>query len=159
MTKIPAKITKYLDKTKIKYEVVEHKTVYTAYDKAATLKIKPNVIGKTLVLKADGGLVMVLIAGNKNLDLVKIKKLAKAKKIGFISETILKNKFKGIKLGAIPPFSELWKIPMFIDGGLAKEKNIFVSSGIYEASFKASPNVFVSLGAILGNFSKVKSSK
>ena len=76
--KIPAKIVKFLDSKKIKYEIVEHKTVYTAYDKAATLKIKPNVIGKTLVLKASGGLVMVLVPGNKNLDLAKITRLREA---------------------------------------------------------------------------------
>ena len=154
--KIPAKIIKYLDKSRIKYETVEHKTVYTARDKAATLKVKPNVIGKTLVLKADQGLIMVLVPGNKNLDLVKIKKIAKARRIDFISEKIIKNKFKGIKLGAIPPFGEIWKLPMFIDRGLAKEKNIFVSSGIYEASFKLSPKIFEKLGTTLGNFSKAK---
>jgi Ala-tRNA(Pro) deacylase len=157
--KIPQKIIKYLDKAKIKYETIEHKTVFTAYDKAATLKIKPNLIGKTLVLKADKDLIMVLVPGNKNLDLVKLKKLAKAKKVDFISETIIKNKFKGVKLGAIPPFGELWKLPMFVDRGLAKEKNIFVSSGIYEASFKLSTRIFEKLGAILGNFSKAKGKK
>lgn len=161
--KIPSKIVKYLGSKKIKYEIVNHKTVYTAYDKAATLKIKPNVIGKTLVLKADKGLVMVLIPGNKNLDLVKLKKVAKAmptgrqaKKLDFISETIIKNKFKGIKLGAIPPFGELWKLPTFADRGLLKEKNIFVNTGIYQASFKVSPKIFEKLGAVFGNFSKAK---
>jgi Ala-tRNA(Pro) deacylase len=154
--KIPAKIIKYLDKAKIKYEVVGHKTVYTAYDKAATLKIKPNAIGKTLVLKADGVLVMVLVAGNRNLDLGKIKKLAKVKKLDFVSETILKNKFKGVKLGAIPPLGKIWKLSLFADRGLMKEKNIFVSSGIYEASFKVSPKILEKLGTILGSFSKAK---
>ena len=154
--KIPAKIIKYLGSKKIKYEIINHKTVYTAYDKAATLKVKPNVIGKTLVLKADKELIMVLASGNKNLDLVKLKKLAKAKKLAFISETIIKNKFKGIKLGAIPPLGEIYKLPLFIDGGLAKEKNIFVNSGVYEFSFKMPPKVFEKLGAVLGNFSKTK---
>jgi Ala-tRNA(Pro) deacylase len=154
--KIPAKITKYLDKVKIKYEIINHKTVYTAYDKAATLKIKPKVIGKTLIMKADKDLIMVLIPGNKNLDLVKIKKIAEAKKIDFVSEKVLKNKFKGVKLGAIPPFGEIWKLQMFMDRGLTKEKSIFVSSGIYETSFKVSPLIFEKLGVTLENFSKAR---
>lgn len=157
--KIPAKIIKYLDKNKVKYEIVNHKTVYTAYDKAATLKVKPRIIGKTLVLKSGSDLVMALISGNKNLDLVKLKKIAKEKKVDFISEKILKNKFKGVKLGAIPPFGELWKLPLFVDRGLAKEKNIFVSSGIYETSFRISAKALGKSGAILGNFSKSKPRK
>jgi Ala-tRNA(Pro) deacylase len=164
--KIPGKIIKYLDSNRIKYQIIEHKTVFTAYDKAATLRIKPSVIGKTLVLKADSWLIMVLVAGNKNLDLAKIKKAVNdfhkkigekaVKKIDFISETIIKNKFKGIKLGAIPPFGEIWKLPLFADKGLLKEKNIFISSGVYEASFKVSPKVLEKTGAILGNFSKAR---
>jgi prolyl-tRNA editing enzyme YbaK/EbsC (Cys-tRNA(Pro) deacylase) len=131
------------------------------------------MIGKTLVLKADKDLVMVLVPGNKNLDLAKITRLLRQKadsarqgKISFVSEKVLKNKFKGVKLGAIPPFGEMWpalrslgeggKLPLFVDRGLMKEKNIFVSSGIYEASFKLSPKVFEKLGATLGNFSKAK---
>ncbi len=117
--KIPQKIIKFLDSKKIKYEIINHKTVYTAYDKAATLKVKPNIIGKTLVLKADKNLIMVLVPGNKNLDLGKIKtptpkgvgaptkSVGEAKKISFVSERVLKNKFKGVKLGVIPPFGEL----------------------------------------------------
>jgi len=83
---VPSKIIKYLDLSRVKYERIEHKTVYTAYDKVATLKVKPNVIGKTLVLKIDNELAMVLIPGNKNLD---------------------KNKFKVVKVGAVPPFGNL----------------------------------------------------
>jgi prolyl-tRNA editing enzyme YbaK/EbsC (Cys-tRNA(Pro) deacylase) len=76
--------------------------------------------------------------------------------VDFISETVMKNKFKGIKLGAIPPFGELWKLPTFVDRGLLKEKNIFINSGIYESSFKVSPKIFEKLEYIKGSFSKSK---
>lgn len=154
--KISSKLTKLLEGNKVKYEIVSHRTVFTAYDKAATLKVKPNMIGKTLVLKTDKDLALVLIPGNKNLDKNKFRKIAKARKIDFISETVMKNKFKGFKLGAIPPFGEIFKFPTFVDKGLLKEKNIFVNTGIYEVSLKLSPKVFEKLGAILSNFSKAK---
>jgi len=154
--KIPPKVTKFLVKNKIKYEIISHKTVYTAYDKAATLKVKLKIIGKTLVLKTNRGLVMVLIPGSKNLDKNKFKKAGKFKKADFISETVMKNKFKGFKIGAVPPFGALFKIPAFVDRGLQKEKNILVSSGIYESSIKISPKVAEKLGLIKGNFAKAK---
>ena len=160
---IPQKVIKFLDKSKVKYEIIRHKVVYTAYDKAATLRVKPSLIGKTLALKTDQDLAIVLIPGNKNLDKNKFRKIAKtmptgrqAKKIDFISEKVMKNKFKGIKIGAVPPFGEIWKFPTFVDRGLMKEKNVFVNSGIYEASFKISPKVFEKLGAVFGSFSKSK---
>jgi len=171
---ISSKTVKFLDKSKVKYEKIEHKVVFTAYDKAATLRVKPNVIGKTLVLKTDpsaqlragNNLVMALIPGNKNLDKNKFKTTVSvwrkkqgqkpAKSVDFISETVMKNKFKGFKIGSIPPFGELFKIPAFIDGGLLKEKNIFVATGCYDVSLKISPKVFEKMGAVKGNFSKAK---
>jgi len=163
---ISNKIIKYLDSNKVKYEMVGHKTVYTAYDKAATLKVKPILIGKTLVVKTDSDLAIVLISGNKNLDKNKFKKvvsdwrkkqgLKPIKSLDFISERIMKNKFKGIKIGAVPPLGDLWKLPTFVDRGVLKEKNIFINTGIYEASFKLSPKIFEKLGVNFGIFSKAK---
>lgn len=166
MANIPSKVIKFLEKSQIKYEVIKHRTVYTAYDKAATLRIKPNIVGKTLVLKTDSEMAMVLIPGKKNLDKIKFQKVLNVwrkkqgmkliKKIDFISEVFMKKKFKGLKLGAIPPFGKLFSLPTFIDKGLLKEKKIFINTGIYEESFKISPKVFEKLEAISGIFSKVK---
>lgn len=166
MASIPSKVLKFLEKSRVKFEPVKHKTVYTAYDKAATLRIKPNIVGKTLVLKTDSDVTMVLIPGNKNLDKVKFQKVLNiwrkkqgmklVKKIDFISETVMKNKFAGIKLGAIPPFGKLFGLPAFIDKELTKEKNILVNTGIYEESFKVSPKIFDKLETITGVFSKAK---
>lgn len=166
MATIPSKVIKFLDKSAIKYEIIKHKTVFTAYDKAATLRVKPNIIGKTLALKTDSEIAMALIPGNKDLDKGKFQKVLNAwrkkqgltlvKKIDFISERVMKNKFKGIKLGAIPPFGKLFGIATFIDKGLAKEKNIFMNTGIYEESFRVSPRIFEKLEGVFGIFSKAK---
>ncbi len=50
---ISAKIKKFLENKKVKYESVGHKIVYTAYDKAATLRVKEEAVAKTLVVKLD----------------------------------------------------------------------------------------------------------
>jgi len=69
-------IQKFLDTNKIKYEVIEHKTVYTAFDKAATLHAKPAIIGKTVVVCFDKKHYMLgLIPANKNLDKKKLLKI------------------------------------------------------------------------------------
>ena len=92
---IPSKISKFLDKAGVKYEAIQHRTVYTAYDKAATLKVHLKTIGKTLLLFLDKNPAIVLIPANKNLDKSRLKKIAKAKKIDFLSERVIKNKLKG----------------------------------------------------------------
>lgn len=153
---IPQKVIKFLKKARVKYEPVEHRTVYTAYDKAATLKVPQKIIGKTLILKLDKIPVLVLIPANKNLDINKLRKVVKAKKLNFISEKIIKNKLKGAKVGAIPPFGNLWGLPTFVDRTLLKERKIIINGGDYNWSIKINPSNFKKLIAgrrILARFS------
>jgi Ala-tRNA(Pro) deacylase len=155
---VPKKIINFLEKNKIKYEILKHRTVYTAYDKAKTLKVPEKMVGKTLVLKTDGKLAMALIPANKNLDKEKIKKLLKAKKVDLASERLIKNKFKGVKVGAIPPFGNLWGLGTFADKSLINQPKIILNGGDYNFSIKISPVSFKKLipELVIGSFSKAK---
>ncbi len=155
---IPKKILKFLEKSKVKFEILEHKTVYTAFDKAQTLKVPQKIVGKTLVIKKDRDLVLGVIPADCILDLKKIKKVTKGKKIELASEKLIKNKLKGAKVGAIPPFGFLWKIPTFIDKRLMKEKEIILNGGDYNFSIKINPKELKNLipDLVFASFSKKK---
>ena len=153
---IPQKITKYLEAKKLKYKTIKHKTVYTAFDKAATLKVPEKIVGKTLVIRLDRGFAFVLIPANKNLDKNKLKKNCKAKTINFVKEAWMKKKLKGVKIGAVPPFGAIFKLPIFVDSNFLKNPEIIINSGDYNWSIKTTPANFkkATPDLIIGNFSK-----
>ncbi len=155
---VPQKIIKFLEKNKVKYEEIRHRTVYTSHDKAQTLKVPEKIVGKTLVVKLDRNFALVLIPANKNLDKGKLKKIAKAKKVDFAKEGWMKKNLKGVKVGAIPPFGSLWGLPIFIDQSLMKERKIIINGGDYSGSLKISPAVLKKLIPDLstGSFSQAK---
>lgn len=155
---IPKKLINFLDKSKVRYEVLEHKTVYTAFDKAKTLRVKENIIGKTLVVKTDKNYALVLVPANKNLDKDKLRKLAKAKSIDFVKEAWMKKNIKGAKIGAVPPFGILWKLPTFVDRSLLLQPKIIVNSGDHNFSLKLLSSSFKKLipDFVSGQFSKSK---
>jgi prolyl-tRNA editing enzyme YbaK/EbsC (Cys-tRNA(Pro) deacylase) len=159
----------FLDKSKIKYEIIEHRTVYTALDKAATLKVKPAIVGKTVIVSLAGkDYAIGLISANKNLDKQKVlaafnklRQKAKEKnykKIDFATEKWMKANIKGVKLGATPPFGVLYKLPFFIDNSLTKQSKIIVNGGEYELSLKLSPVSLSKLNpnTLKGSFSMAK---
>ena len=147
---VSKKLIKFLEDKKIKYELLEHRVVYTGHDKAATLRIEPKMVGKTLVIKFDKGYGLVLIPVNKLLCLKKAKKSINAwlkkkeqksiKKIDFVKESWMKKNLKGVKVGAVPPFGEIWKLVTFVDRSLMKSKKLIVNAGDYSLSFKLSPS-------------------
>jgi Ala-tRNA(Pro) deacylase len=149
---VPKKIINFLDKEKVKYEVIEHRKVFTAYDKAATLKIDEKVSVKTLAVKIippSKEVILVSIPANKNLDKDKLKKKINLKRkkegeksvknIDFVTEKWLKANLKGVKPGAIPPFGNLWKLNSFIDKSLFNNPKIVLNSGDNSFSIKISP--------------------
>lgn len=159
--RVPKKVDDFLKKSAVKFELVNHKMVFTAFDKAATLRIKPALVGKVLVLKADKDLVMALIPGDRNLDFDKLQKAAKVKKISFVKEEIIKEKFKGVDPGAIPPLRELWGMPVLADRTLMGQTKIILSGGSYGWSIKMTPAAFkkITPDLTIGNFSKSKGKK
>jgi Ala-tRNA(Pro) deacylase len=164
---VSKKIINYLEKKGYKYELVEHRTTYTAWDTSQTAKkhqgkIKPDEIAKALVVKADNIYLLSLIPANKKLDKKKLLKLINSqrkkikaklfKKLDLAKEAWMKKSIPG-KVGAVPPFKELIGLDMiFIDNVLAKQKNIYVGSGEYEYSVK------ISLKQYLKNEEPVKGS-
>ena len=156
---IPQKVTKFLETTKTRYEPIEHRTVYTAFDKAATLKVPVKIVGKTLVLTIDKNLAVVLIPASKNLDKNKFKKTAKAKKINFASEKLIKNRIKGVRVGAVPPLGNFWKLPTFIDKSLTILPKIIINSGDYNWSIKITPAALKKIipDLTIGSFSQSRS--
>jgi len=189
---IPQKIIKFLEGNKAKYEQILHRTVYTAFDKATTLGVKPKIVGKTLVVKLDKKPAIVLIPANKNLDskiLIylksklemkakpsstkqKLRKIAKAKtvdastgsastlsscrRVDFVKEVWMKKNLKGVKVGAIPPFGNLWRLPTFVEKSLLQNPKIIVNGGDYNWSIKISPAVLKKIipNLVVGSFSQ-----
>lgn len=140
--KISKKIISHLDKNKYKYEIIKHRTTYTAWDTAQTEKVKPQEVAKGLVLKTDKDWILAILPSNRNLDKKELLKLAnkdsgrKIKKIDFADEKWLKKNVKIGKLGAVPPFKELLKKEIYFDKLLSKNKKLYLSSGEYDASIR-----------------------
>ncbi len=127
---VPKKVTNYLDKAKVKYDVVKHKTVYTTFDLANTLKEKMDNIAKTLLVKADKRYVLVALPAHYRLDLDKLKKLLKAKTVELAKELHMQ-KLLGIKPGALTPFGRLHKLEVVLDKALVKAGKILVGAGSF----------------------------
>jgi prolyl-tRNA editing enzyme YbaK/EbsC (Cys-tRNA(Pro) deacylase) len=155
---IPKKIENFLKNSRVKYELVKHRTVYTARDKAATLKVPEKTIGKTLVLRVDRGYALVLIPANKLLDKNKLKKVAKVNSIDFVKEAWMKKNLKGIKIGAVPSFGGLFKMMTFAERSFLKNPRIVIGSGDYNWSIKIASGNFKKLvpDLIIGSFSTAK---
>jgi prolyl-tRNA editing enzyme YbaK/EbsC (Cys-tRNA(Pro) deacylase) len=98
------KLIKYLEDNSAKFDVVEHKVVYTAYDAAQTMKVKLNEISKSLLVKFNKPFItgqkpyaIVIVGADKNIDLKKLKKVVSDVAVGLNKELRTKKTEKGKK--------------------------------------------------------------
>jgi len=153
---IPKKILNYFSKNKVKYEVIPHRIVYTAYDLAQTLKIKLNTVAKVLLAKVDKNYAMLVVPANKNIDFKKFKKVFKVKQIKIVKENLIKKILK-IKPGTQTPFGNLYKLPVYLDKSLLRQKKIIFCGGDYKQAIKIKIKDLLKLeNPRLGIFTKKK---
>lgn len=132
---ISKRLISYLEKQKIKFEIVPHRTVYTAYDLAQTLGEKLDKIAKTLLIKIEfpklqkkkPGYYVLVIPASYQADFKKVKKALKAAKVELAPERIIK-KLK-LKPGAIVPFKAIHQLELLLDKSLLKMKDILIHAG------------------------------
>lgn len=176
---LPKKLLQLLEGKKAKYELVDHKKVFTAWDCAQTLHVKPSQVVKTLVLKLQGkDPVIVLLGADRNLDQKKFMNIAHnwlrnpkssavhfdlqskvVSKISFADEAWMKKKVIG-KVGATLPFGSLLKFPTFMDKALLKQKELILGTGSHEQSLKMKTSEFLKVEPVItGVFSELKKVK
>lgn len=158
-TKISSKLLKYLEAAGIKHEILEHRTVYSALDAAATMKKKLNEVAKSLLVKADQDYYLVLLPADHNLDLEKLKTVlnkAKSKSIKVIKipgEKIVEDALK-LKVFAVSAFGQLHNLGVVMDKQLGKMKKAVFAAGSANHSVELAVKDFIKLESpILGSFS------
>lgn len=141
---IPKKTKNYLDKKLAKYDEVTHKTVYTAYDAASTLKKELKEIAKSLLVAADKAYVLVIIPAHMKLDLPKLKKTLSAKKVSIPTEQVMVKVFK-VKPGSMTAFGGLHKVEVVVDKSLLKTKDVILSAGSFTDSIRMKAKDFIEM--------------
>lgn len=136
------KITVHLGKKNVKFAVVEHKTVFTAYDLAQTLGAKLEEIAKTLLVRVEfpkiqkkaAGYYVVVLPASYRLDLEKVKKALKAAKVSLAPEKAMKK--LGIEPGALTPFGSLRGLGVVADKTLLKTKEMLMGAESFTESLR-----------------------
>jgi Ala-tRNA(Pro) deacylase len=125
-----SKLTEFLDSQHIRYSVIEHHTpVYTAQEIAATAHISGKQLAKTVMVKLDGKLAMAVLPASQRVHLNRLRELTGAQTIELARESEMKARFPDCQVGAMPPFGNLYDIPVYAAQNLSSEIEIAFCAG------------------------------
>ncbi len=123
------RLKEFLDKNNIKYVVVSHSRAFTAAAIGAITHIPGREIAKTVMVKLDGNLAMVVVPGSRSVDLNALKAAVPAKTATIVPEPEFSDSFPDCEVGAMPPFGTLYTLPVFVDEMLTHDEEIAFNAG------------------------------
>lgn len=128
---ISTRLKELLDTEKAAYEHRVHATAYTAAETAQAMHIPGKEMAKTVIVNADGLLRMAVLPANCMLNLEHLKFVTRAENIRLATETEFTDAFPTCEVGAMPPFGNLFGVPVFCDTSLEQNEDIEFNAGTH----------------------------
>lgn len=123
------KLKEFLDAQKVKYVVVSHSPAYTAQDVAAVAHIPGKEMAKTVMVKIDGEMGLVVLPASMKVDFGRLLDATGAQEVELAKEKEFKHLFPGCAVGAEPPFGNLFGLRTFVAEELTEDDFIAFNAG------------------------------
>jgi Ala-tRNA(Pro) deacylase len=139
------RLKEYLNSNKIKYVSIIHSEAYTAQEIAQSAHISGQELAKTVIFKKDGKMAMAVLPASQKINFDLLKAAAGGGKIELAGEQEFQGMFPDCEIGAMPPFGNLYEMEVFVDEGLARDKEIAFNAGSHIELIKLSYQDFSAL--------------
>ena len=147
------RIVKYLREHNVPFEVHTHPGAYTAQEVAATLHVSGHQLAKVVMVWADENMAMLVVPASSRVNLSATAKLLQAKKVRLATEGEFSQHFPDCLVGAMPPFGNLYDLPVYVDRALTEHPEIIFRVGTYTESMRTSYAGFEQLAQpVAGDF-------
>jgi len=123
------KLKEILDEAKISYEVYNHPQAFTAQETAASQHLSGKEMAKVVILKVDGSFVMAVVPASQLVNFRRIKAGMGAEEVSLATEDEFASLFPECEIGAMPPFGNLFGLPVYMDPALEEDEWIFFNAG------------------------------
>jgi Ala-tRNA(Pro) deacylase len=130
------KLKEFLDGHSIKYVNIAHSRAYTAQEVAASAHVPGHKLAKTVMVKLDGKLAMVVLPASAKVNLARLKAATGADSVELAHEDEFKDEFPGCELGAMPPFGNLYGMQVFVAKPLNRDTDIMFNAGSHTELMK-----------------------
>lgn len=130
------KIINFLEKNKVPYEVIKHPVTYSAQMTAHAAHLPGREFAKTVIVKINGKLTMVVATANQKVNMRLLKNVFYTDDVELASESEFMEKFPDCELGAMPPFGNLYGMDEVVSEELAKDYEIFFNAGTHTDMIK-----------------------
>lgn len=138
-------LKQYLDEHQVKYISISHSPAFTSQEIAATAHISGKQLAKTVVVKLNEQMALVVVPAHEQVNFEQLQKLAGVATAILASEAEFKGRFPECEVGAMPPLGSLYEMPVYVSAELAAQGTITFNAGSHAELIQLSFNDFMRL--------------
>jgi len=151
-TEITGRILEHLNSLGISYEKLEHEPVTTSEAAAGARASRIEQGAKALIVKADDAYYHLVLSAALRVDNNKLRKVLGARRVRFATAEEL-FELTGCRPGAVPPFGNLFGLPVLMDDALLAEDTVYFNCGSHTVSLRmAREDLVRATGARVADF-------
>lgn len=139
------RLKRYLDSYGVHYSLVPHYTAYTASGIAAAAHIPGRTMAKPVMIVVDGLLAMFVLPATTHIKLRAVKIALGARDVYVATEREFAHVFPDCEVGAMPPFGNLYNIPVYVDETLTRDREIVFNAGTHREAMRIAYSDFARL--------------
>lgn len=130
------KLKNFLDENEVQYVSIRHAPAITAQEVAASAHIPGKEVAKVVMVLLDHKMAMAVLPASYQVDFTLLKKASGAREARLATEDEFGEKFPECELGAMPPFGNLYGMPVYVAESLAEDEEISFNAGSHSELIK-----------------------
>lgn len=129
------RLGRFLEAEKVDYQLLPHREAFTAQEVAQASRVPGRELAKALVVREDvGRYLMLVLPAPCRVDLMAVKTATGKRKVSLASEEEFRSLFPDCETGAMPPFGNLYGLPVYVDACFPQaEPFVFQAGNHHEA--------------------------
>lgn len=125
------KLQELLDREGVSYEVLNHPPAYTAQEVAQVQHVPGRELAKVVVVRGSQGFALFVLPAIYKVDVTKAQATLGDPQARLANEEEFRSLFPDCEVGAMPPFGNLFGLPVFVDPALAQDETIVFNAGTH----------------------------
>lgn len=129
---IPPALTDLLDRSGVRYEIRAHRPAFTAQEIAEAEHVPGAHVAKVVMVRAGGDFLMAVLPAPAHVSLERLGAAVGRTDLHLATEAEFAHLFPGCDPGAMPPFGNLYGVPVWVEESLAQDEEIVMNAGDHE---------------------------
>jgi Ala-tRNA(Pro) deacylase len=130
------RLTDVLSEKAVAFEVIHHRSDYSALETAEDTHTPGREFAKAVVLTTPEGAALAVLPAPLMVDIHKVGEVLGLEDVRLASEATIAELFPDCEVGAEPPFGHLYGVPVVLEESLAEQEFITFNAGSHDEAIR-----------------------